>query len=217
MIKRITGRDSISARLLYSNKVIEFIPVCKSHIIANHKPQFDVDDSATKSRVVLLPWNAYYDPENKKESEKYIDELKNKHLDEILSWLCEGAWKWYQKGTLPPLPSIVINEMNELYTELDTVQSFLSDTFEILQPGQIGFEDPNNRIQSTHLYDEYKKWCIDQGKTAVSIQKFKTSVTKKHVQMKKISCMMWIGLKRKNRVVETVALDTTNIWVNNRY
>ena len=57
VIKRLTGGDSISARALYSNVVVQQIPMFTPIIATNSMPTIEDGDAALWRRLLVLPFD----------------------------------------------------------------------------------------------------------------------------------------------------------------
>jgi hypothetical protein len=109
------------------------------------------------------------------------------------------------------LPNIVKVEMDQLYKELDTVQLFLDDCYDVVrrQDDIIKFNDMKNRVTSSMLYIEYKNWCLMQNiKNVVSNKQFKNILEGKGFEQHKSNQMYWFGFIRKQQEI------TGSTWIN---
>lgn len=94
LVKRITGNDPMTARLLYKEH-ITFYPECKIMIATNRVPRFDSADTAFNNRVKLINFNVSI-PEA--EQDKNLADKLYAELDGILSWAVSGCMLWQQEG-----------------------------------------------------------------------------------------------------------------------
>jgi len=94
-VKELTGGDDVSARALYGHQ-LTFRPRCKLVMLTNHRPDVDVGDQALVDRIRLVPFLARFDVS--RENKAYVDALMTEHLDEMFSWVAEGARGWYREG-----------------------------------------------------------------------------------------------------------------------
>ena len=53
--------------------------------------------------------------------------MESQYLDEIASFLIEGAYKWYNGGRIFRKPESCMKALEEYLTELDSLQRFLND------------------------------------------------------------------------------------------
>lgn len=165
LIKRVTGDDTISARLLY-REFEEFRPEFKIFLSSNFEPQLPADDDAVWRRFVVLPFDF--------PAEKKQHDLKDRFREEmpgILAWAVRGAWDYYRLHYSQRKPFKLprcVQEANEQYRarchELGSprsqekglnvakrlIQRFLEQGCERV-PGEA--ETPENLLQAM------KHWC----------------------------------------------------------
>ncbi|GMQ82814.1 MAG: hypothetical protein BMS9Abin05_2277 [Rhodothermia bacterium] len=94
VIKRLTGRDTIRARFLYSNE-FEFEATHKIWFATNHKPAVDDTDDAIWDRIRLVPFRATFKGEA---AEKDLPDQLRSEAPGILNWLIEGCLRWRAEG-----------------------------------------------------------------------------------------------------------------------
>lgn len=154
-IKALSGSDSISVRECYGSQ-FEAKPVCKYLLLTNYKPKFDIRDQAMIDRIKYIPFNARFvhDPNPNNPNEKlidndFIDSLKNDKLDEVFTWLCQGAFKYYQNRKII-VPNKIKEATQEYISELDSVTSFIKDCI---------IKNEGTQIKKTLLYEKYTEYC----------------------------------------------------------
>lgn len=154
-IKSLSGSDSISVRQIYGTQ-FEAKPVCKYLLLTNHKPKFDIRDQAMIDRIKYIPFNARFVhnpnpdlPNEKLIDTEFIDNLKNNHLDEIFTWLCIGAFNYYQTRKIT-VPDKIKEATQEYINSLDSVNSFISDCI---------IESNGNSVKKTLVFDKYEDYC----------------------------------------------------------
>jgi putative DNA primase/helicase len=148
LVKRLTGKDKISARFMYKGW-FDFVPIIKIWIATNHRPMIVGTDSAIWSRISLIPFTVTI-PDDRLDKA-----LKEKLLTEragILNWMLEGFRAWRACGLAPP--SDVTGATDKYRTDMDRVGEFLKE--------RVTF-DPAGWVRHTHLYAEYKRWCEAGG------------------------------------------------------
>jgi putative DNA primase/helicase len=154
-IKSITGEDIIHARGLYERQSVEFVNQCRIVLITNDLPNFKLSDYAFIDRMIVLkfPFRFVDNPGNNVDEKKADDSLIKKglteKLDDIFSWMVQGAIKFYKQGLNL---SLVGKYRNEYITEIDNVTPFIKGNY----------EKTNNyadKIKSTQLYSDYRDYC----------------------------------------------------------
>jgi len=94
LVKRLTGSDPITARLLYKEHVT-FCIEGKIVIATNRVPRFDKKDTAFGNRVRMIPFDVTIPPEE--QDKNLIDKLKEQS-EGILAWAVEGCLLWQREG-----------------------------------------------------------------------------------------------------------------------
>ncbi|MGA2226617.1 MAG: phage/plasmid primase, P4 family [Syntrophobacteraceae bacterium] len=89
LLKKITGDDTVTARLLYREHV-EFRPEFKIFLASNHGPQLPADDDAIWRRFIVLP----FDVQIQRREHGLRDRLRDE-MSGILAWAVQGAWLYY--------------------------------------------------------------------------------------------------------------------------
>jgi len=120
LVKRLTGDDPITARLLYKEH-ITFTPECKIVLATNSIPKFKGDDKAFANRIKIIPFLVSI-PEAQQDKQ-----LKDKLLAEqegILNWLIQGCKLW-QKERLGNVLDSIGPECEA--TSLDAIREFIAD------------------------------------------------------------------------------------------
>lgn len=183
-MKALTGDDIIKIRELYQKRHIEIKPTSKILICTNAKPKL-TEDSALKDRLKLVPFLASF--ENCKENRKYIEDIKTIYIDEIFSWLVEGAYKWYASKQLI-LPKIAEKERKDYIGEYDTFTMFIEAECE---------EGKEYKVQAQTLYNEYTEWCGKNDKPTITLKNFGIRIKQKYTSKRTSKCMFYVGLKLK--------------------
>ncbi|MCL6442279.1 MAG: hypothetical protein K6T83_02225 [Alicyclobacillus sp.] len=147
LLKRLTGRDTISARLLFREPV-EIEPVCKIFIGTNDLPQINSTEEALWRRICLVPFFHHVtdDEKNKMLRKELFEELPG-----ILNWALEGCLEWQEEGL--QIPESIKRATADLRDDTDNLQRFIKECC------IIGREA---RVLSRELYSVYCKWCREE-------------------------------------------------------
>jgi putative DNA primase/helicase len=189
-VKTLTGSDDISARALYGHQ-LTFRPNCKIIMLTNHKPQFDISDQAMLDRLKLIPFVARF--EQSKKNKDYVEKMMTEHIDEIFSWIVEGAFEWYTQGTLTAC-EVMTQEMDKYVQELDVLSQFMEDQC------TLGTEF---KTTPSLAYQGFVGWCAEGNVQSMSKQDFAKRMKKKgFVQKKSGSKRWWEGFRINETNVE---------------
>lgn len=163
LIKRLTGRDKVTSRKLYS-EFVEWSPRCTIWLATNHPPRFSSDDDAIWRRAKIVPFNTVLLDDN--EIADFAHNVLAQELAGIFNWLLAGL-RDYQRGGLRE-PDEVRRAAHEVRLQSDPVSRFVEDR---LTEGVLirGIE---NTIRSTELYTMYTEWAKTVGERSLGSRRF---------------------------------------------
>jgi putative DNA primase/helicase len=177
LIKQITGGDKIAARFLYQEDV-EFTPVAKVILAANHKPSIQGTEPAIWNRVRLIPFNQVFSTPD----QHMLDRLRAE-LPGILNWAIEGCLSWQTTGL--GMPTEIRTATQDYRNEEDALASFIDDHCVV---------SPNARAMSSQLYAKYISWCDRTSEPRMSQKTFGTKLREKGFQNVKSGVKGWVGI-----------------------
>ena len=154
-VKMLTGETTISVRNLYCEP-FEMKPKFTILIDTNHLPKIKGRDFAIWRRLKVIPFMQTFSGRN---VDKYLSQkLRNRQEQEaILSWLVEGAVRYYKEG-ISDIPSIIDATASYKKTS-DSIQAFM----------EYGVEYGKNlSCSASDLYAAYKAFCADQELEPIS-------------------------------------------------
>ncbi len=164
IVKAMTGRDKLKARFMRRD-YFEFEPTHKIWLSTNHKPLVNDTTVAMWSRIVLIPFVAFFDEAHQ---DKTLPEKLWGEREGILRWLVEGCLKWQKEGLKPP--QVVVEATRAYQSEMDVLQRWLEECC---------VYDPQAITPFKDLYASYESWCKENDETPISKRKFSSKLEEK--------------------------------------
>ncbi len=149
IVKALTGGDTIAARLLYANEIVEFAPVFSAWVYTNHRPGIPEQSEAIWRRVRLVPFNVTIP---KPERDPMLQGKLLAELPGVLRWVVEGARRYLDEGLNPP--SLVDAATKGYRADEDLVGRFVADSCKTR---------PEYLTEAGRLYNAWKTWASEQG------------------------------------------------------
>lgn len=176
LLKAISGNDTISSRLLFSNNVQNFHITGKIFINCNELPPMKNDDLLNSGRIIVVPFNRHFEEYEQNKNLKQMF-AQPEYRAVILKWLIEGYKRYLQIGLKGNMPKKVKQAIENYQSEANTINQFLNDedTFEHIDPKDYS---QAVKITDTALYERYKEYCKDNGAFPHSKANFKKHLRK---------------------------------------
>ena len=152
VIKRMTGEDHLSSRVLYSNQIVERRPAFTPIIATNWMPTIKDGDAALWRRLLILPFDRQV-----KHTDAPTGRLTDdpKALEAILLWLVEGMLSFLEVGLAPSTwPEQCTNRATEFVAGTSDLQSFLSECV---------VRSDSASVEESKLCAVYSAWCVSEG------------------------------------------------------
>jgi putative DNA primase/helicase len=177
LLKSISGNDTISSRLLFSNTVQNFHITGKIFINCNELPPMKNDDLLNSGRVIIVPFDRHFDEHEQNKNLKQLF-AQPEYKAVILHWVVEGYKRYQQLGLKANMPERVKQAIENYQSEANTINQFLNDedTFEHIDPKDYS---QAVKVTSSELYERYKDYCKDNGAFPHTKANFKKHL-KKH-------------------------------------
>ena len=167
LIKKLTGRDTITARKLYESE-FEFIPEFKLFMNTNHLPQISDNTVFSSGRINVITFDKHFTPEEQDIGLK--DKLKTSEiLSGILNWCIEGLKMFNETGLKPP--QSVINSTSKYKEDSDDISRFMNQCL----------ITSKNNISAKEVYENYSKWCDDFNISNKNKQSFFEALRNKNI------------------------------------
>ena len=143
LIKRLTGNDTLSARIPYAKEEVSFRPNVVPIMSSNHDVRIEGTDHGIWRRIKQVPFNVQFEP-NK---EKGLDQKLLSERDGIFNWLLEGVKMYLNDGLSEP--KVIADNTKRYRASQDVISEWITDCCLINQG------DEKQKI----LYGSYLDWC----------------------------------------------------------
>lgn len=150
-VKHMTGGGKITAHYMRMDD-FEFLPNFKLLVAANHKPSLRSVDEAIKARIHLVPFNVTIPAE---ERDPYLLDKLQAEWPQILNWMLQGCLQWQERGLSPP--QRILDATQEYMQSEDTLGDWIEQCCDL-----------SGELDGASGYQNYAKWCGEQGHTAWS-------------------------------------------------
>lgn len=147
VIKRLTGGDTVTARALYSNVMVQRTPMFTPVVATNSMPTISDGDAATFRRLLVLPFD-HSVPLGSGD----VTPLKKvpEALRAVLAWLVDGLLDYLAEGLDVGVPEVVLARRSEFIAGTSAFQTFLADMVTV---------DPNGKTKADTAHEIYRQWC----------------------------------------------------------
>ncbi len=190
LLKNHSGDDPISARALFSNKMIVWRPTHTIIFSTNSSPAVTDIGYAMRRRLRAVPFSRSFE-------DRIDDTLEDRMKAEapgILRWLVQYAQKYEADHSLLDLsraPQAVLDRSDQYIKENDPLAGFFTDTC---------VREQGARVEAGAIYDAYRAWMVSNDRENEPMTKvgFGMAMTARHVQRKRtMSQWYYVGFKLK--------------------
>jgi putative DNA primase/helicase len=149
LVKALTGGDTIAARLLYENAVVEFVPIFSPWLVTNHRPAIPEQSEAVWRRVRLVPFTVTIP---RKDRDPGLQGKLLAELPGVVAWIVDGARRYLEDGLRPPG---AVEAATESYREDENpVGRFIAERC---------YVGPGRWVAASDLYQAWRGWCVANG------------------------------------------------------
>lgn len=149
-VKSLTGNDTLNARFLNENS-IDFKPQFKIYINTNYLPVISDMTMFSSNRVVIIPFGRHFEPWEQDRTLKK-EFARPQTQSAILNWLIAGYRNLSNEGFSQP--DSVVTAIHDYQHESDKLAQFADERL---------ISDSSAEIKTATVYEEYRRWCSDNG------------------------------------------------------
>lgn len=185
LIKRITGGDVVTARLLF-HEPFEYQPQYKLFLTANSLPEMSTWSPAISRRINIIPFNVTIPHADQNQR---LKDILLRELPGILHWSVNGCLLWQRDGLNPPPEVCVVNK--EYFERNDDIGCFIHDSCML---------SVDERVRPKELYSAYEDWCTKNSLSVMTTSKFWKILEAKNFRKTKCNGKRYIkGIRLKRR------------------
>ena len=160
-LKDVSGTAQMSARRMREDNKT-WTPTHALVVTSNHELHVDASDDGTWRRLVKLDFPYRYVTNPLLPNERPVELGLRERLHQgfegqheaMLSWLVQGAMKWYANGKrLPLIPKEMLDSMNDWRTGQDKIGTFLRESLEVKPGSCVVFDDLYSYFRASNAED----------------------------------------------------------------
>lgn len=170
-MKKLTGGDPVSGKLLYRNPVT-FDPSHTLFMLTNFLPVVRGDDPAVWRRILAVPFDVVVPAADR---DATLPEKLRECPDAVLAWLWGGWLDYCQQGLNPP--QAVLDATKRYEHDSDVLARFLDDETAVLHG--------HGQASSSAFYKAFQDWARAQGEPTEMTNKALSDAMEKRGHTKK--------------------------------
>mgnify|MGYP001590536814 CR=1 FL=1 len=162
--KAMISGDSITGERKYESS-FTFKPRTKFVFCSNNMPTFEGVSHGLIRRIKIIPlYRKFSDHSTDRDPD--MGAKMALEIPGIVGWALEGLHRLHQRRYAFPAESDQMARVGRDFTDsMSSALTFFRETYECS-------EDENDQILYKELYDKYKAWCVENGRKALSSNKF---------------------------------------------
>lgn len=185
VIKQLTSGETIAAQKKFGDQ-FEYDPTFSPWMSTNNLPIIRSKDYGIWRRIFLIPFLVKFTDETK---DIHMPEKLEAEMPQILGWVIKGCIKLNSEyNGVVPKPKCLEEALADYKNEMDTVNLYIASNCENFQ----GY-----KTNASTLFQDYKKWALDNNEHLMPEHKFKADMQKHGFQLKRDSNVGWVyvGIK----------------------
>ena len=159
IVKALTGCESVTYRMLFSNDILSYRPQFKLHLQCNDPPKADGADSGIQRRIRKIDYISQFVPNEK------VDETRNKFLMDdtfLMKVRADNRYKMeflrylldsYDDNFGFEMPEVVRNAGKEYIEDNDAVFKFVEEHIIASESGHFVLKEAKDRFRGCEYYN----------------------------------------------------------------
>lgn len=185
VIKQLTSGETISAQKKFGDQ-FEYEPSFSPWMSTNNLPIIRSKDYGIWRRIFLIPFLVKFTDETK---DIHMPEKLKAEMPQILGWIIQGCIKLNNEyNGVVPKPKCIEEALSDYKNEMDSVNIYIASNCQNF---------PGYKTSAATLFQDYKKWALDNNEFLMSESKFKADMVKHGFSLKKDANSGWayVGIK----------------------
>jgi putative DNA primase/helicase len=163
LLKRATGGEKLTHNKKYQHEFM-YAPVFKLWLSGNHRETVSDSTDSIWLRIKQIPFDMNFRPGTPGFNSNLKQELSSPdNAQAILTWIVDGAVRWWKAGRKLDEPAIVTSATQEYRQDQDLLHDFLAECCEPTTGAE---------TLAKEIWQVYEKWCKENGKYQLGQHKF---------------------------------------------
>ena len=184
-VKKLTSGEEVAAQKKFGEQ-FEYRPTFSPWMSTNPLPIIRSKDYGIWRRIFLIPFLVKFTDENK---DIHMPEKLEKEAPQILGWMIKGFYKLNNecKGIIKK-PKCLEESLSDYKNNMDVINLYISSNCQNF---------PGYRTNADLLFQNYKKWALDNNEFLLSKHAFEMDMQKHGFSLKKdsVNGLVYIGIK----------------------